>query len=151
MIIDKLLSTTAIALTTLTTASMTALNSPVLDFGVAANQGLVNQSGYGPGWVITVAGATSGGASTLSVQLVTAADAALTSPTVLWTVTGIALADIAGKGKQFFVPVPNTDDWKRYAAFRAQAGTAVFTGGTIEVEYTSDIRKWRAYPSVLNT
>lgn len=146
MIIDKLMSAVNVALSTLTTGSQTTLNSPVMDFGVNRNNGMLAKT-YGAGFVVTVKGATSGGASTLTLRLVTSDAVGLTSPVVLWTGAAIPLADVAGKGKQFFVPMPDTNDWKRFAAFQAQAGTAVFTGGTVSVEYTADMRKWRAYPA----
>lgn len=148
MIIDKLLSPAInVALTTLTTSAATI--GSVMDFGADRNNGLIATT-YGPGWVVTVNGATSGGASTLNLSLVTSDSASLTSPTTLWSVSAIPLADVQGRGKQFFVPVPSTNDWKRYVAFRGNAGTAVFTGGELSIEFTADFRNWRAYDAVSN-
>lgn len=143
MIIDKLLSPAIkTALTTFTVS--TQVVGKVMDFGSARNQGLL-ATPYGPGWDINVRGATSGGASTLGLQLVTDDNAALSTPTVLWTVTGITLANL--NKYDLFVPVPEGDNWERYVAFRAIVGTAVFTGGTLSIEYTAGKRNWRAYPA----
>ena len=43
--------------------------------------------------------------------------------------------------------MPNSDSYERYLAIQATVGTAVFTGGTVEVEYVADYRQWRAYPA----
>lgn len=148
MIIDKLLSPAInVALSTLTTSAATI--GTVMDFGEDRNHGLVATT-YGPGWVVTVNGATSGGASTLNLSLVTSDAATLSSPTTLWSRSAIPLTDIDGEGQQFFVPVPSTNDWKRYVALRGNAGTAVFTGGELSFEFTSDFRNYRAYPAVNN-
>lgn len=148
MIIDRLLSTAKVALTGLNTSTQVTLNSPVLDFGVPANQGLMAASD-GPGFVITIKGGTSGGASTLTLRLVTDDNVDLASPTVLETIGPIALADTVDN--QIIVPIPATDAWERFAAWQAIAGTAVFTGGTVEVNYVANIRQWRAYPAQDNT
>lgn len=148
MIIDRLLSTAKVALTGLNTSTQVTLNSPVLDFGVPANQGLMAASD-GPGFVITIKGGTSGEASTLTLRLVTDDNVGLATPTVLETIGPIALADTVDN--QIIVPIPATDAWERFAAWQAIAGTAVFTGGTVEVNYVANIRQWRAYPAQGNT
>ena len=85
---------------------------------------------------------------TLNLRLITSAAANLASPEVLWTGAALALADTVKN--QLFIPVPNSNKWKRYASFQGQAGTAVFTGGTIKVDFVADARNWRAYPAVDN-
>ena len=143
MIADQLLGTLKKNLSTLVVGTQLTLNDPVLYFGVPANQG--NFALNNGGFVITVKGGTSGGASTLTLRLITSDAENLGTPTVLWTSPALTLADTVKK--QLIVPVPVTDDWKRYAAFHALAGTAVFTGGTVVVDYVADIRRWRAYPA----
>lgn len=146
MFIDKLMSPAIdVALSTFTVSS-NQLVGVSLDLGELRNQGLIAAT-YGPGWVVTAKGATSEGASTGTLSLVTSAAANLGTPTVLWTGPTWALADIAGKGKQLFIPVPEGDNWLRYAGFQITVGTAVYTGGDLSIEYVADSRKWRAYPA----
>lgn len=145
MIIDKLMSPAiGVALSGFTVSTQTV--GTVLDLGADRNQGLI-VNGYGPGWVVTIKDATSGGAATLTLSLITSAASNLGTPTTLWTGTALALATLADDGTQFFVGVPDSDDWLRYAAFRATVGTAVYTAGTISIEYVADARRWRAYPA----
>jgi hypothetical protein len=115
-----------------------------MDWGAARNHGLLSKP-YGPAWDINVRGATSGGAATLSLILVTDDNAALSSPTTLFTVPATALASLV-KFDQL-VPLPETDLYERYVAWRAVVGTAIFTGGTISINYVADARRWRAYPA----
>ena len=143
MIIDKLLSPVIKAPLSALTVS-TQLAGTVMDFGAARNNGLLANT-YGPGWDINVRGATSGGASTLGLQLVTDDNAALSSPTILWAATGITLANLAKY--DLFLQPPNTNLWERFVAFRLIVGTAVFTGGTISIEFAANNRNWRAYPA----
>lgn len=148
MFIDKLLSPAISKALSSFTVSTQVIGS-VMDFGEARNNGLLANT-YGPGWVVTVKGATSGGASTINVQLVTDNVVGLASPTVLWQSGVLALTDVDNDGVQYFIPVPDTDNWEQFVAFRAVVGTAVFTGGTIDIEFVADKRKWRAYPATNN-
>lgn len=143
MIIDKLLSPAILLPLSGLTVSTQVIGS-VMDWGTARNQGLLAQP-YGPGFDINVRNATSGGAATLTLQLVTDDNAALSSPTVLFTTSALALAALAKYDN--WVPLPETDSWERYVAWRAIVGTAVFTGGTLSIEYVADKRNWRAYPA----
>lgn len=143
MIIDKLMSP-AILLKLSTLTVSTQVLGEVKDLGAPRNNGLL-ATPYGPGWEINVRGATSGGAATMNLQLVTDDNVALSSPFVLWTSGVIALADL--NKYDLFVPVPASDKWERFFAFRAIVGAAVFTGGTISTEYTAGNRNWRAYPA----
>lgn len=143
MLIDKLLSGVG-KLSDLTTGGWTTIGQ-VIDFGLPANQGLVAKT-YGPGWLVHAAGATSGGASTLNLRLITSASSSLTSPVVLWSRSGILLTDLADVYNEW-IGIPKGDEWLRYAAFQGQAGTAVFTGGVVSMNYTADGRMWRAYPA----
>lgn len=148
MIVDKLLSPVIKGALSAVGSSAATLGE-VLDFGERRNNGMLAQSDA-CGWVVTIAGATSAGAATLNLSLITSAQANLASPKTLWTGAAVPLADVAGKGKQFFIPVPVTDDWEQFVAFRANYGTAAYTGGTISIEFAANKRNWRAYPAVNN-
>lgn len=143
MIIDKLLSP-AILLKLNTFTVATQVVGSVMDFGSVRNQGLL-ATPYGPGWDINVRGATSGGASTMALQLVTDDNSALSSPTILWSISAVTLANLNKYDN--FLPVPESDLWERYVAFRAIVGTAVFTGGTLSIEYAAGKRNWKGYPA----
>lgn len=143
MIIDKLLSPAVeLALSTFTVS--TQVIGDVMDLGVARSNGLLSNP-YGPGFDIKVRDATSGGAATLALQLVTDDNAALSSATVLYTVTGLALVTL--DEYDLWVPLPDLDTYERYLAWRAVVGTAVYTGGTMSIQYVANKRRWRAYPS----
>ncbi len=143
MIIDKLLSPAIGKALTSFTVSTQVIGS-VMDFSDARNLGLL-ATPYGPGWDINVRDATSEAAATLGLQLVTDDNSSLSTPTVIWTQTGIALASLTKF--DLFLPIPSSDLWERYVAFRAIVGTAVYTGGTISIEYTANNRNWRGYPA----
>lgn len=150
MIIDQTLSP---AIKTLLSAYAVSTQivggaSKVFDFGVARNNGLVGKSFSGHGWEINGRGATSGGAATATLTLVTDDNAALSSPTVLYTSPTFTLAQMVKM--DLFVPMPDTDLFERYVAWRIAVATAVFTGGTLSVEYVADKRSWRGYPSTTN-
>lgn len=150
MIIDKLLSPAIKrALADFTVSTQTIVppgneRAGVMDWGAARNNGLLANP-YGPGWDINVRGATSVGAATLGLNLITSAAANLSSPVTLFTLTPQALAAL--NKFDLFVPMPETDTYLRYIAWQAVVGTAVFTGGTLSIEFVADARKWRAYPS----
>lgn len=143
MIIDKLLSPAIkLALSGLTVSTQTL--GTVMDMGAARNHGLAVKP-YGPGWRIASRGATSGGAATATFLLVTDDNAALSSPTTLYTSPTYTLAQMANT--TLIVPIPDTDAYERYLAWRVTVGTAVFTGGTVSIEFAADMRRWRAYPA----
>lgn len=143
MIIDKLLSP-AIKLPLSGLTVSTQVVGSVMDWGAARNQGLLAKP-YGPGFDINVRGATSGGASTLTLQLVTDDNAALSSPTVLFATSALALASLVKYDN--WLPLLDTDAWERYVAWRAIVGTVEFTGGTLSIEYVADRRNWKGYPA----
>lgn len=150
MIVDKLLSPAIkLALSTLTVSTQTLIppgngQSGVMDLGAARNIGLLSTP-YGPGWDINVRGATSGGAATLSLILVTDDNAALSSPTTIYTVPVTALGSL--NKFDLFVPIPDSNLFERFIAWRAIVGGAVFTGGTLSVEFAANVRNYRAYPA----
>lgn len=143
MIIDKLLSP-AILLPLSGLSVATATLGGVMDFGVARNNGLLANT-YGPGWDINVVGATSGGAATARLLLVTDDNKALSSPTTLWDSGVVTLANFANYRQ--LVPPPSNDLWERWVAWRITVGTAVFTGGTLSIQFAANKRNWRDYPS----
>lgn len=143
MIIDKLLSPVINKnLVDFTVATHTL--GTAMDFGVARNNGLL-ATPYGPGWEINVRDATSGGAATATLSLLTDDNAAMGSPTTLWTSGSIALASLVKYDN--FVPIPSLDTWERWVAWRLVVGTAVFTAGVLDIEYVANRRDWRAYPA----
>ena len=146
MIIDKQLSPAIrAALSTLTVSTQTVGGSAnVFDMGAPRNHGLAVKP-YGPGWRIASRGATSGGAATATFALVTDDNAALSSPTTLYTSPTYTLAQMVNT--TLIVPIPDTDAYERYVAWRVTVGGFVFTGGTLSIEYAADIRRWRAYPA----
>ena len=146
MIMDWLLSPAIrLGLSTFAVATATVGGAgKVYDFQQARNNGLLAKP-YGPGWDINVRGGTSGGAATLALALVTDDAAALPSPTTLFTGPTWSLANTVKA--DLFVPVPDTDLHERFLAWRATVGTAVFTGGTLSIEYVGDRRAWRGYPA----
>jgi len=147
MIIDKLISP-AVLLPLAGYSVATHTVGEVMDFGVARNLGSLAMPER-PGWDINVRGATSGGAATLALSLVTSAAANLSDPVTLFTSGTITLANLAKFDR--WVQVEDTDSWLRYVAWRAVVGTAVFTGGTLSIEYSAMKRNWRAYPAQGNT
>jgi hypothetical protein len=150
MIVDQILSPAIkTALSTYTVSTQTVGGSAkVFDLGVARNNGLVGTGFNGPGWEINGRSATSGGAATAQLLLVTDDNSALSSPTTLFTSATFTLAQMAKM--DLFVPLPDTDLFERYLAWRITVGTAVFTGGTLSIEFVGDKRQWRGYPSVTN-
>lgn len=143
MIIDKLLSP-AIELALSGFTVSTQVVGEVMDMGAARNHGLVSTP-YGPAWRIASRGATSGGAATATFTLVTDDNEALGTPTVLYTSPTYTLAQMVER--TLIVPMPDTDLYERYLAWRIAVGTAVFTGGTLSIEYAANHRRWRAYPA----
>lgn len=74
--------------------------------------------------------ATSGGAATMTVQLITSAAANLSSPTVLCSTAAIAVTSMVS-GYQFrFGSIP-PGITQRYLGIQFIVGTAVFTAGTL--------------------
>lgn len=146
MIIDQLMSPaikTALSTYTVSTQIVGGA-SKVFDMGSARNQGLFSTP-YGPGFELNARGATSGGAATATLQLVTDDNAALSSPTILFASSTYTLAQMVKM--DLWVPLPSTDLFERYLAWRIIVGTAVFTGGTLSIEYVGNNRNWRGYPA----
>lgn len=89
--------------------------------------------------------ATSGGASTLSVELVTADNSALTTNVeVLFATPVFALADIAAGTFLAMIPIPKAL-YRTHLGIREVVAGANFTGGAITAFLTQDPPAWRAY------
>lgn len=147
MMIDRLMSP-AIGKTLVgLTVSDQVLGS--LDMGEPRNHGALFTP-QRPGFVVTIKGATSGGAATAVIKLKTDDNAAMTSAATIYTSPTFALADLAGDGSQFFIEMPDTDLYEQFLAATIVVGGAVFTAGTVSVEYAAGNRNWRAYPSEPN-
>jgi len=144
MIIDKLLSP-AIGKALSTFTVTTQVIGEIMDWGADRNQGLLAKP-YGPGYSLLALGADSAAdTATLNLQLVTDSDSTLGSAVVLWSSGVKTVANLAEYME--FVPIPDTDLWERYVAWRAVVGTQVFTAGTLSIEYVGDKRRWRGYPA----
>ena len=149
MIIDKLMSPAIKTLLSTYTVSTQTVGGAagVMDTGptgLGRNHGLAVKP-YGPAWRLAGRGATSGGAATATLLLVTDDNAALSSPTTLWTSPTYTLAQMVKMDN--LLQLPDTDAYERYIAWRITVGTAVFTGGSLSIEFVGDVRRWRAYPA----
>ena len=143
MIFDALLSVSE-DLTSLGTTAKT-IGDPI-DLGVDANQGLI-ATVYGPGWVVHMDGVTSGSTPDLIVSIITSDNEGMSNPTTLFTSVGVPFSAVSGGDFNMFIPVPQTDAWKRYFAFQIRTSASTLTGGEVTVQYAADARMWRAYPA----
>jgi len=146
MMLDKqLMFEDALALSGLAVATTVSTNTVDLWGSAAAAipQGGTVPHDIGKGTKVELFGqvlttATSGGAATLTVQLITSAAAALTSPTVIaQTMTALALATLVAGYRFRFGSVP-VGILQRYLGVQFVVGTAVYTGGTISVGLAMD-------------
>ena len=149
MLIDQTLSPAIRTLLSTYTVSTQTVGgvARVMDFTAARNNGLLAKS-FGPGFEINARLATSGGAATATLTLVTDDNAALSSPATLYTSPTFTLAQMVKM--DLFVPMPDTDLFERFLAWRIAVGVAVFTGGILSIEFVGDKRSWRGYPSTTN-
>jgi len=144
MIIDKLMSP-AYKASIVAGATGNTLLGDALDLSDIRNNGMLNRSGN-PGFVITFTTAMAGAGSSVSFAILTDSAANMATPVVLATSEVVALA--AGLvGKQLFIPLPETDAYEQFIAIRQITAGAAISGGAVSVEFTSDMPKWRAYPS----
>lgn len=81
----------------------------------------------------------SAGASTLTVALVQADNAALTTnPEVLYTTAAIPKATLVPNGKQFLVDIDIPKQSKNFLGATYTVGTGPFTGGSITAGFVTD-------------
>ena len=81
----------------------------------------------------------SAGASTLTIALVEADNAALTTnPEVLYTTAAIPKANLVPNGKQFLVDIDIPKQSKDFLGATYTVGTGPFTGGAITAGFVTD-------------
>ncbi len=101
-------------------------------------------------WAAMQSEATSGGAATLKLQLVTADDEDITTNVEVLTETEeFALADL-DEGMFLTAHTIPFAHYRRYIALRQVTGTAAFTGGAVNATLTQEPDRWRAYPEGMN-
>lgn len=97
--------------------------------------------------VITVEdAATSGGSATASFSLLTDADPAMGSPTVVATTGALAVASMTSGALVTVLAVPVGFAWERYVGLRQTTGTAAFTAGSINAFLTPTPPSRFSYP-----
>lgn len=98
-----------------------------------------------------ITAATSGGAGTLTAQLVTDDNAGMATPTVIaQSESAIALASLGAGALVVMVPIPLIRVPERFLGIRQITGTAAFTGGTFSSGLTLDPQKWLAIADGVN-
>ena len=147
MIMDKRIEfADAIALNTGVAGSY--LVGDVLDLGLARDVGLGEYF-----WLVinVQTTATSGGAATLVVNLVTDSAAALSSPVILVSSASFAVAALIAGVNVLAIRLPAEGvAYKRYIGIQQVTGTAAFTAGKIDAFMVQDYAKWRAYADAIN-
>lgn len=115
----------------------------VIDLGVARSLG-GDQALY---LVVNVdTTATSGGAATLQINLVTDDNAGLASPAVLASSRAIPLASLTAGATAFVIQLPQEGTlYERYLGIQQVTGTAAFTAGKVNAFLTFDVANWKAY------
>ena len=90
--------------------------------------------------------ATSGGAATLQVRLVSddTATPSTTTATVHATSAAIAVASLTAGSTVMVTRLPS-GSYERYIGIQQITGTAAFTAGAVDAFLTSDPGLWRAY------
>lgn len=143
MIIDRL-STFAGPTALSTAAPATAKFGSAIDL---VRAGLDLGEGMPLFWYTSVAvAATSGGAATLALQLVTADDDPLTTNVEVLLQTGtFALAALAAGAVLTNVALP-LRSYRRFIGVRQVIGTAALTAGSLHSMLLEDTQNWRALP-----
>ncbi len=100
-------------------------------------------------YAAVAAAATSGGAATLQLQLVSSDSPALTSPTVHYTGSANALAALTAGSQLFAFRLP-PGVYKRYVGVIQVTGVAAFTGGSIFAFLAEDVNAIRYYPQAFS-
>lgn len=113
-----------------------------IDTGIARDIG----NGKDLDFVVSVdTTATSGGSATLTVSLITSANADMSSATVIVASPVLALAALTAGSTLFRVTVPPSANYARYVGVRQTTGTAAFTAGAISAFLTPAAANWRSY------
>jgi hypothetical protein len=106
-----------------------------------------------PLWLIVTVDttATSGGAATLALNLLTDTDPALGSPVVLATSPTFALAALTAGAMIWAVALPIEGNlYERYLGIQQVTGAAAFTAGKINANIVRDVAKRKLYPDAVN-
>ena len=116
----------------------------VIPLGVARNVGADSELYL----VITVDTlATSGGAATLAIDLITDDNAAMSSPAVIATVVPVtALAALTQGAILCRLNLPSSDLYEAFIGLRQTTGVAAFTAGKINAFLTQTAPARRSYP-----
>lgn len=93
--------------------------------------------------------ATSGGAATLQLSLLTDDNAAMSSPVALLSSPVFALASLVVGAPLLVVELPISDSVERFLGIRQTTGTAAFTAGAVNVFLTNTPPARFAYPDAL--
>lgn len=116
-----------------------------IDTQVARNIGV----GVGEGQlylVVTVdTTATSGGAATLTIDLVTDDNSSLSSPAVLASSAAVPVASLTQGAKVIVLALPISDSYERYIGIQQRTGVAAFTAGKINAFLTTTPPARRSY------
>lgn len=149
MLTDKLL-TVGMPVALSTASPATSKLGDAIDLAVA-------DLDQGEGWPFyfyasVAVAATSGGAATLALQVVTADNEALTTnPTVLLTTPTYALAAVGPAGARLaMIAIPKGLLYQRWLGVRQVVGGVAFTAGSVNAFFTLDPDNWRAYPEGMN-
>jgi hypothetical protein len=106
-----------------------------------------------PLWLVVTVDttATSGGAATLALNLLTDGDPALGSPVVLATSPTLALAALVAGAMIWAVALPIEGNlYERYLGIQQVTGAAAFTAGKINANIVRDVAKRKLYPDAVN-
>lgn len=95
--------------------------------------------------------ATSGGAATLVLNLITDDNSAMASPAIVYSTAAIPVATLVAGYRICAVALPIEGvAYERYLGISQTTGTAAFTAGKINAFLTKDVAKWRAYQDADN-
>lgn len=103
--------------------------------------------------IAAAVGIAAGSAGTVTFQLVSADNAALTSNPVVHaqsaafvTGTGTGTGTLKAGTTLFAIALPlEADAYKRYVGIRQVTGTAAITAGSVDAFLTEDVARWKAY------
>jgi hypothetical protein len=91
----------------------------------------------------------SAGAATVSFELVTDDNAALTSPTVIAATGPLSMAQLALGNFVFNMVLPRAE-YEAFIGLRAVVATAALTAGRIDAFLANDTAQWRPYADAVN-
>jgi hypothetical protein len=129
----------------------TAISTNVVDLaplGGVPTANLIRDIGAGEPMLLHIVSPTAldsaGEAATLTINLESDDNAALSSPTVHWTSGALTEAIVSAAGWEIIVAVPPSA-YQRFLGVRYTVGTENFTSGTISATLVRDARLYRAY------